>query len=58
MIGLDRQNYTVNELDGSVTVCVAFLEGTGIEDTQMSIDATISVVSDTASGIIIIQARK
>lgn len=49
-IGLDQQNFIVNELDGSVTVCVLFLDGTGIEDTQISIDAAVSVISDTASG--------
>lgn len=31
-------------------MCVLFLDGTGIEDTQISIDAAVSVISDTASG--------
>lgn len=52
LIGLDRESYTVNEADGSVTVCVVFLMNSGIQDSTLSADATLAAADGTAIGIV------
>ena len=52
LIGLDRESYTVNEADGSVTVCVLFLMNSGVQDPTLSVEATLSVADGTAIGIV------
>ena len=51
MVGLDQENYTVNEFDGSLMVCVVLLEGSGIDNGTISIDVSVSVSSENATGI-------
>lgn len=50
MIGLDQESYTVNEPDGSVTICVVFLMNSGIQDSIVTADATISAAGGNATG--------
>ena len=52
-IGLDQESYTVNEADGSVTLCVVFLMNSGIQDSFLTVSALLSTANGTATGIII-----
>ena len=51
LIGFDQQSYTVNEADGSVRVCVVLLMNSGMLDSTVSADATLSAADGTAIGI-------
>lgn len=51
LIGLDQESYTVNEADGSVTVCVVLLMNSGIQDSILTAAATLSAAGGNATGI-------
>jgi hypothetical protein len=52
LIGLNQESYTVNEVDGSVMICIVFLMNSGIQSLFLSIGATLSTEDGTAIGIV------
>lgn len=52
LIGLNQESYTTNEVDGSVMICIVFLMNSGIQDSFISIGATLSTADGTAIGMV------
>lgn len=57
MIRLDQDNYTVNELDGGLQVCVMLSEGFGIEDEDFFVEVSVSVSNDILTGPVAINLK-
>ena len=53
-IRLDQNRYIVNELDGSLQVCIMLLEGSKIEDEDFFVEVSVSVSSDNITGAVVI----
>lgn len=50
LIGFSQEVYLVEEGADNVTVCVVFLEGSGIEDPSVSVDVFVSILRENTAG--------